>query len=108
MFVGRFLSVVFGGQVCDGQGEPCDALCGGGGCGKCGALSCAEGAVTKSENALNMAREAETILRTRHDQAAEMMRGVRQAELVGLFCACRIINRLNTKPGLTMRTRCFQ
>lgn len=67
--------------VCDGQGEPCDALCGGGGCGKCGALSCAEGAVTKSENALNMAREAETILRTRHDQAAEMMRGVRQAEL---------------------------
>jgi laminin, beta 1 len=68
-------------EVCDGRGNPCDSLCGGGGCGKCGALSCDEGAVTKAENALSLAKEAEGILRNRQSEAEEMMRGVRQAEL---------------------------
>lgn len=66
--------------VCDGRGDPCDALCGGGGCGKCGALSCDEGAVTKAESALALAKEAEGILRNRQAESEEMMRGVRQAE----------------------------
>ena len=51
--------------VCDGETsreEPCDALCGGAGCGKCGGLSCQQGALTKSEEALQNAKEAERIL----------------------------------------------
>jgi coxsackievirus/adenovirus receptor len=67
--------------VCDGRGDPCDSLCGGGGCGKCGALSCEEGSVTKAENALSLAKEAEGILRNRQSESEEMMRGVRQAEV---------------------------
>lgn len=66
--------------VCDGRGDPCDSLCGGGGCGKCGALSCDEGSVTKAENALSLAKEAESVLRNRQSGSEEMMRGVRQAE----------------------------
>jgi len=66
--------------VCDGRGDPCDSLCGGGGCGKCGALSCDEGSVTKAESALSLAKEAEGILRNRQSESEEMMRGVRQAE----------------------------
>lgn len=66
--------------VCDGRGDPCDSLCGGGGCGKCGALSCDEGSVTKAENALSLAKEAEGILRNRQSESEEMMRGVRMAE----------------------------
>ena len=66
--------------MCDGTGDPCDSLCGGGGCGKCGALSCDEGAVNKAENALNLAQEAESTLRNRQSESEEMMRGVRQAE----------------------------
>ena len=67
-------------KVCDGRGDPCDSLCGGGGCGKCGALSCDEGAVTKADNALSLAREAEGLLRNRQAESEEMMRGVRMAE----------------------------
>lgn len=67
--------------VCDGRGDPCDSLCGGGGCGKCGALSCEEGSVTKAESALSLAKEAEGILRNRQSESEEMMRGVRQAEI---------------------------
>lgn len=66
--------------VCDGRGDPCDALCGGGGCGKCGSLSCEEGSVQKAESALSTAKEAETVLRNRQAESEEMMRGVRQAE----------------------------
>ncbi|KAK2718943.1 laminin subunit beta-1-like [Artemia franciscana] len=67
-------------KVCDGRGDPCDSQCGGAGCGKCGALPCDDGAVTKADNALNVAREAEGILRGKQAQAEEMLRGVRQAE----------------------------
>lgn len=67
--------------VCDGRGDPCDSLCGGGGCGKCGALSCDGGAVTKAESALGLAKDAEGTLRNRQAESEEMMRGVRQAEI---------------------------
>ena len=66
--------------MCDGTGDPCDSLCGGGGCGKCGALSCDEGAVNKAENALNLAQEARGVLRTRQSETEELLRGVRQCE----------------------------
>lgn len=51
--------------VCDGETSldaPCDALCGGAGCGKCGGLSCQQGALTKAEEALQNTKEAERIL----------------------------------------------
>jgi len=50
-------------KVCDGAGDPCDAVCGGAGCGKCGGpVSCDEGAVTKSIQAIDLANQSESIL----------------------------------------------
>jgi len=67
-------------QVCDGQGDPCDSLCGGAGCGKCGGLSCDEGAVTKASSALSVARDAEKILSEREREVDDLLRGVTQAK----------------------------
>ncbi len=50
-------------QICDGTtsaDDPCDELCGGAGCGgKCGGLSCLNGALSKAEEALGSARMAD-------------------------------------------------
>ena len=59
--------------VCDGETRPdslCDDLCGGAGCGKCGGLSCQQGALTKAKEALQNAKEAEQIFAEK-DLAAE-------------------------------------
>ena len=50
-------------KVCDGAGDPCDPVCGGAGCGKCGGgVSCDEGAVTKSMQAIDLSNQSESIL----------------------------------------------
>lgn len=51
---GRFFDIL---QICDGTGDPCDALCGGAGCGHCGGkrISCEYGAVRKAEDGLAVA-----------------------------------------------------
>ena len=55
--------------MCDGTGEPCDDVCGGGGCGVCGGPSCEKGAVTKADNALDLAMKAETLLKVKEEKA---------------------------------------
>ena len=60
-------------QVCDGRGDPCDSRCGGAGCGKCGGLSCSDGAVTKASNALDLARQADDIIREKGEAAMELL-----------------------------------
>ena len=62
--------------MCDGAGDPCDSLCGGAGCGKCGGLSCEDGAATKASNALSVAQDASEILDKRERQVDELLRGV--------------------------------
>ena len=62
--------------MCDGEGDPCDALCGGAGCGKCGGLSCEDGAVTKAANALSVAEDAAKILQEREREVDELLRSV--------------------------------
>jgi methyl-accepting chemotaxis protein len=55
--------------VCDGSGDPCDNLCGGAGCGKCGGgVSCQDGAVTIADNAVGLANRTEMILTTKREQ----------------------------------------
>ena len=50
-------------QICDGAGDPCDDVCGGAGCGKCGGgVSCDEGAVTKATQAVDLSNQSESIL----------------------------------------------
>jgi len=65
--------VTFLRQVCDGTtsaGQPCDELCGGAGCGKCGGLSCLNGALTKAEGAVKSAESADKML-VEKDRKAE-------------------------------------
>lgn len=63
-------------QICDKRGDPCDALCGGAGCGKCGGISCEKGALTKAETALNYAKDTEKIIKEKEQQADEFIRSV--------------------------------
>ena len=65
--------------VCDGEttvDEPCDDLCGGAGCGKCGDVSCGEGALTKAQDAVTDAKEAEKILAEKHPKAEEALASI--------------------------------
>lgn len=62
--------------MCDGETsreEPCDDLCGGAGCGKCGDVSCGEGALTKSQDALKDAQDAEDLLKQKDLEAEEAL-----------------------------------
>merc|ERR1719410_3118969 len=62
--------------VCDGdttREDPCDDLCGGTGCGKCGDVSCGEGALTKSQDALKDAEDAERLLKEKDLEAEEAL-----------------------------------
>ena len=63
-------------QVCDRRGDPCDSLCGGAGCGKCGGISCEKGALTRAETALNYAKDTEKIIKEKEQQADELIRSV--------------------------------
>lgn len=66
-------------MVCGAPGAPCDALCGGGGCGRCGGESC-DGAVTKADTALKMAQEAEDILTAKEGDANNLLADVQSAK----------------------------
>jgi laminin, beta 1 len=71
-------------QVCDKRGDPCDSLCGGAGCGKCGGLSCEKGAFVRAERALDFARNAETIIKEKEIQADDIIRSVSHAKTEAL------------------------
>ncbi|CAG5116954.1 unnamed protein product, partial [Candidula unifasciata] len=56
--------------VCGQSGNPCSALCGGGGCGRCGGDGCS-GALTVSQTALDIALKAEDLLKVSTKNATE-------------------------------------
>jgi len=68
-------------DVCDGEtsrDKPCDELCGGAGCGRCGGLSCQNGALTKADEAVQSAKQAESILADKDLEAEGVLREVTQ------------------------------
>lgn len=63
--------------VCDGQGDPCDPICGGAGCDSCGAaISCENGAKQQAESALSLANKTEFVLREKEAKANDFIRNV--------------------------------
>ncbi|KAK3103280.1 hypothetical protein FSP39_018141 [Pinctada imbricata] len=71
--------------VCDGRGDPCDDVCGGAGCGVCGAeQSCDKGAVRKAENALDLARKAEDILALKEKNASGLYSQLQTAQTASM------------------------
>ncbi|XP_059150751.1 laminin subunit beta-1-like [Physella acuta] len=57
-------------MVCGVPGNPCSALCGGGGCGKCGGESCF-GAVTSANSALKLVQTTEDLLNNKIKNATQ-------------------------------------
>lgn len=51
-------------------------MCGGGGCGVCGGPSCEKGAVTKADNALDLAMKAEELLNMKEQQSRTLLSNV--------------------------------
>ena len=83
-------------QVCDGQtsvDEPCDALCGGAGCGKCGGISCLDGALSKAGEAVKSAELADKLLREKDAEAQQVLNQISQ-----------VILRISTNKGRTNRS----
>lgn len=68
--------------VCDGDTDrdtPCDELCGGAGCGKCGGLSCLQGALQKAKEAHQHAEGAEKIFAEKDLEAESVLNEVSSA-----------------------------
>ncbi|XP_069142073.1 laminin subunit beta-1-like [Argopecten irradians] len=63
-------------MVCDGRGDPCDDICGGGGCDKCGGVGCDDGAVTKAEDAIKLAKDAESLLAMKEEDANNLLSSI--------------------------------
>ena len=66
-------------MVCDSEfydDDQCDAQCGGALCGKCGGVSCGDGAVQKSVEAQDFALNADTILKDKYAQTSTLLQDV--------------------------------
>lgn len=68
-------------QICDKHGNPCDSLCGGAGCGTCGGVSCENGALKKSENALSVVKDVDNTLKEKELKIDEVLRATTQLKL---------------------------
>ncbi|KAK8784251.1 hypothetical protein V5799_009390 [Amblyomma americanum] len=67
--------------VCFRRGtvDRCDALCGGAGCNHCGGLGCEEGALTRANNTLMVALDANQILTKKEKDARELFAAIEEA-----------------------------
>lgn len=65
-------------KICDKFGNPCDSLCGGAGCGTCGGVSCENGALKKSENALSVVKNVANTLKEKEAKVDETLRATSQ------------------------------
>ncbi|XP_045763447.1 laminin subunit beta-1 [Maniola jurtina] len=66
-------------KMCGQESDTCD-ICGGAGCGKCGGISCDQGAITKAEQALDFANKTEHRIKEHELTAEEIFRSVSQVK----------------------------
>jgi coxsackievirus/adenovirus receptor len=74
-------------KVCDGKttvDQPCDELCGGAGCDKCGGLSCLNGALSRADEAVKAANNADALLIEKDGKAEDVLNDVRRAQQISL------------------------
>ncbi|XP_041349801.1 laminin subunit beta-1-like isoform X2 [Gigantopelta aegis] len=67
-------------MVCGQPGDPCDDVCGGGGCNRCGGPSCGDGAVTKADNALHLSKQASELLTKKEEKATNLLTEIQKAK----------------------------
>lgn len=65
-------------KMCGARGDPCDSLCGGAGCGRCGGLSCDSGALPKANKAIEFAKDSEKIIKEKEETADTLIRSLSQ------------------------------
>lgn len=63
-------------EICGQNVSECSDVCGGAGCGSCGGLSCDMGALTKANQALDVAKKYSTKIKTHKDEADQLLRNV--------------------------------
>lgn len=64
-------------RMCGDNVTDCSTVCGGAGCGFCGGLSCDAGAVTKANQALDVAKQQAAKIKSHKDEAEQLLRNVR-------------------------------
>ena len=63
-------------NMCGQNVTECGSVCGGAGCGSCGGLSCDAGAVTKANQALDVAKKQSAKIKSYRDEAQQLLRSV--------------------------------
>lgn len=63
-------------RMCGDNVTDCSTVCGGAGCGFCGGLSCHVGAVSKANQALDVAKQQATKIKSHKDEAEQLLRNV--------------------------------
>lgn len=63
-------------EMCGDNVTDCSSVCGGAGCGFCGGLSCDAGAVTKANQALDVAKKQAAEIKNHKDEAEQLLRNV--------------------------------
>lgn len=64
-------------KMCGDNVTDCSSVCGGAGCGFCGGLSCDVGAITKANQALDVAKQQAAKIKRQKDEAEQLLRNVR-------------------------------
>ncbi|XP_071580387.1 laminin subunit beta-1 [Temnothorax nylanderi] len=65
-------------QMCGDNVTDCSTVCGGAGCGFCGGLSCHVGAVSKANQALDVAKQQAAKIKGHKDEAEQLLRNMSQ------------------------------
>uniref|UniRef100_A0A348G671 Laminin subunit beta1 n=1 Tax=Odontomachus monticola TaxID=613454 RepID=A0A348G671_ODOMO len=65
-------------QMCGDNVTDCSTVCGGAGCGFCGGLSCDVGALTKANQALDVAKQQAAKIKSHKDEAEQLLRNMIQ------------------------------
>ncbi|CAH2063391.1 unnamed protein product, partial [Iphiclides podalirius] len=66
-------------KMCGQESDTCD-ICGGAGCGKCGGISCDQGAITKAEQALDFANKTEHRIKDHELTAEDLFKSISQVK----------------------------
>lgn len=63
-------------NMCGQNVTECSSVCGGAGCGSCGGLACDAGAVTKANQALDVAKKQSARIKNHRDEAEQLLRSM--------------------------------
>lgn len=69
-------------DMCGRNVTDCSDVCGGAGCGHCGGISCDAGAMTKANQALDVAKQQSDKIKSHKDEAEQLLRNVSKIKTI--------------------------